>query len=327
MTKQLIAITVLLTLLSCVKEDPVAAGILVPKTVDQDPSLPSLIINGTHLHVETYGQADDPILLMIHGGPGGDYRSMLEAKAFAADGFFVLFYDQRGTGLSKREDKAQFGDNGIQLFVEDLDALIDHVRRADSQKVFLFGHSWGAMLATAYLNQFPEKIAGAILAEPGGLSWTQTKEYLSRSNRINIFSEALNDAIFTEQIFAGRSEHEILDYKAAYFATFENANGNTLGNAGPYPFWRNGAVSFDAMIDAAERVGFDFRTNLSAYSPTVLFMYSELNEAYGREWAQTVSAPFFDVKLVEVADSGHEMLYFGWTNLYPEALTYLTQLK
>jgi proline iminopeptidase len=179
------------------------------------------------LHVETFGKPSDPLLVLVHGGPGGDYRSLLPAKAMANEGFFVIFYDQRGTGLSKREDRRQFeGEDAVQLMIEDLKTLITHFKKSPSQKVFLMGHSWGAMLATAYLNQNPAEINGAILAEPGGLTWDQTTDYLSRSNKIKLFSEALNDAVYPEQFFSGREEHEILDYKASFFLSFENAPGS-----------------------------------------------------------------------------------------------------
>lgn len=327
--KQLVLLGCLITLIACQKDlnDPAAPGVLVPRTVDQDASLPSLAVNGTLLHAEAIGLPTDPIIIMLHGGPGGDYRSLLNAREFAQDGFYVVFFDQRSTGLSQREDRSQLESNLIQLMIDDLDALISHYRLSADQKVFLVGHSWGAMLATAYINQYPEKISGAILAEPGGLTWEQTKEYLSRSNKIELFSEALNDALFPEQIFVGRSEDEILDYKAAYFITFENAPGNTIGNAGPYPFWRNGAVVFQTSQDYAERVGFDFTTNLHSFTTPVLFLYSELNRAYGMDWAQTVSAAYPNVELAEVMGSGHEMLYFGWEDFYPRALTYLNLLK
>ena len=165
--------------------DPAQPGSLVPRTVDEDSSLPSLQVNGTLLHVETFGDPADPIIIMIHGGPGGDYRSLLKAKAFANDGFFVVFYDQRGTGLSQRVDASDFED--VQIMIDDLDALIHHFRMSEDQKVFLVGHSWGAMLATGYINQHPEKVDGAVLAEPGGFTWDQVEEYLSQSNHIDFF--------------------------------------------------------------------------------------------------------------------------------------------
>lgn len=324
---RLLFLALLLSIFSCGK-DPATPGLLVPKTVDQDPSLPSLYINGTSLHVETYGNSSDPILVLIHGGPGGDYRSMLAAKAFADEDFFVIFYDQRGSGLSKREDRRQYeGADAIQVMIDDLESLIAHFQSVDTQKVFLIGHSWGAMLATAFIDQHPEKISGAVLAEPGGFTWTQTEEYLGRSNKILLFSEALNDAVYPEQFFSGRDEHEILDYKASFFSSLENAPGNTIGNAGPYPFWRSGAVVFSALIDNAEQYGFDFTTGLADFPVKVLFLYSELNTAYQLEWAQTVSAPYPYVQIKEIKGSGHEILYFGWPGFYAASLTYLNELK
>lgn len=313
---------------ACKKVDMSEPGALVPKTVDQDPALPSLSINGTILHVETHGNPSDPILIMVHGGPGGDYRSLLNATDFVHDGFYVIFYDQRGTGLSKRENKSQYeNEDAVQLYINDLDALVNHFKHAASQKVFLMGHSWGAMLSTAYINQHPEKINGVVLAEPGGFTWNQTSEYLSRSNKIKFFSEALNDAVFPEQIIAGRDEQEILDYKASFFSTFENAPGNTIGNPGSYPFWRNGAVVFEKLIENAEKYNFDFTTNLHSFSTKVLFLYSERNQAYGSEWAATVSSVYPNTQVEMVKNCGHEMLYFGWTDLYPKAATYLNELK
>ena len=305
--------------------DPLTPGRLVPLTVEENSSLPSVAINGTLLHIDTFGNPSDPIIIMIHGGPGGDYRSLLEARAFANDGYFVVFYDQRGTGLSKREDASQFKD--VQSAIDDLDALINHFQMNDDQKVFLVGHSWGAMLASGYINQFQNKIDGAVLAEPGGLTWDQVVEYNSKSNSINLFSEALNDALFPEEIFAGMAEHEILDYKASYFFTFENAPGNTLGNAGPYPFWRSGAVAGETMYKTGEEKGLDFTTHLQDYDTRVLFVYSELNTAYGEDWAHTVGSTYPNVEYHLIPGTGHELLYFGWDAFYPIALTYLNEMK
>lgn len=318
-----------LLLVSCYDlEDAAMPGALVPLTVDQNPRLPSLPINDTLLHAEHHGNPVDPLIIVLHGGPGADYRSMLNLKALVDDGFQIVFYDQRGSGLSKREDRRQYlGGDAIQMFIDDLDAIVAHFQAANTQKIILIGHSWGAMLATAYINQHPEKVGGAILAEPGGFTWTQTQEYLSKSNKIKFFSEALNDAIFPEQIFAGRSEHEILDYKSAYFTTFENAPGNTIGNAGPYPFWRSGAVAMDALIEHADTYDFDFTTNLNRYTSRVLFLYSQLNRAYPMEWAQTVSAPYPNVDIQMIRNTGHEMIHFGWADFYPKALTYLNEIK
>ena len=43
------------TLFSCEKMDMDEPGYLVPKTVDEDLSLPSITVNGTMLHAEAFG--------------------------------------------------------------------------------------------------------------------------------------------------------------------------------------------------------------------------------------------------------------------------------
>jgi len=313
---------------ACEPEDWSKPGNLVPRTADEDASVSSQQINGTLLHVESYGEPIDPLIIVIHGGPGGDFRSLLDARNLADDGYHVVFYDQRGTGLSKREDQSQFENEGaVDLFIDDLDKLITLYRFGPGQKVFIMGHSWGAMLATAYINRYPEKITGAVLAEPGGFTWPQTEDYLSRSNEVKLFREAINDALVPESIISGKSQDEILDYKASFFSSYENAPGNVLGNAGEYPFWRNGSVSAVAMNEHADKYGFDFTSNLNSYTTQILFLYSEHNKAYGRGWAEQVSAPYPNVDLQMVENCGHEMFYFGWTELYPKALNYFNQLK
>ena len=52
-----IALLVGLTLAGCSALDPDASGNLVPRTVDEDPSLPRIEVNGTMLHAEAFGRS------------------------------------------------------------------------------------------------------------------------------------------------------------------------------------------------------------------------------------------------------------------------------
>ena len=68
---------------ACKKMDMSEPGALVPRTVDQDPSLPSLSINGTILHVETHG---NPYAhLVLRGGmdrPNYHVEDIMIAKKY-----------------------------------------------------------------------------------------------------------------------------------------------------------------------------------------------------------------------------------------------------
>lgn len=305
--------------------EPNKPGQLVPRTVDQDPSLPQRSVNGTKLHVETFGNAHDPIIVALHGGPGGDYRSLLKCSAFANSGYFVVFYDQRGSGLSQRHPKKHYS---LDIMIDDLAAIIRHYRKAPDQKVFLLGQSWGAMLATAYIDRYPSAIAGAILSEPGGFTWKVAKEFIARTYKGNLLSEGTSDVFYYDQFLTGKeNEHEMLDYKFALKTIHEFEKGNVLGNAGVYPFWRSGAVVQAALFEIADHDDFDFTGNLSQYTTPVLFMYSELNTAYGLAHAQRVSSAYPNVLLTRIEGTGHEIPWFGWENYYPTVLEYLNALK
>ena len=310
---------------SCEKHDMDEPGLLVPKTVDQDANLPSIKVNGTLLHSEAFGNPDDPILLVLHGGPGGDYRGLLNCKDFVDDGYYVVFYDQRGSGLSQRHDDEEI--YTVPNYMDDLDAVIKHYRGDEDQQLIILGHSWGGMLGAGYISLYPEVVDGLIMAEAGGLTYDQMIDYVERQNKVDYFAEATNDAIFPEQIFAGRSEHEILDYKHMFWTQYENAEGNKTGNEGTAPYWRSGAVAYSGSHKYASDHGFDFTTNLNNYNKPVLFIYSELNEAFGKEWAEEVAAPFPNKKIQIVNGAGHEMVYWGWDDMYPKVLNYLNELN
>jgi len=312
-----------LTLGSCDTLEPDDPGLLVPPTVDEDRSLPSISVNGTLLHSEAFGNPNDPMIVVLHGGPGNDYRSLLNCSAFSSDGFFVVFYDQRGSGLSRRHNKDVYT---TQLFVDDLDAVIRHYRRRPDQKVILMGQSWGAMLATAYVNAYPTAVSGLVLSESGGFTFHDAEEYGKRTRPLDLFDETSNDYVYLDQILTG-SGHNELDYKAGLQGAAEFAEGNMEGNAGPYPLWRKGAVCSAAATEYARAHPFDFTTNLRQFTTKVLFLYSELNRAYGRAHAQMVSSAFPNVQLVEIKGTGHHISYYAWEGFYPVALAYLTTIK
>lgn len=312
--------------LSCENENEIdGVGNLVPKTVDQDASISSIFVNGTQLHSETFGNPNHPMLVFLHGGPGSDYRNGLNVQQLADEGYYVVFYDQRGSGLSKRHDKKSYS---IQLVLDDLTEVIQYYRSSPTQKIFLFGHSWGAMLGTAYVNSYPNKIDGLILAEPGGLNKKLLDEYGEMSRKINIFSEVTSNLLYVDQFLTGKeNQHAILDYKYGISSSFTYAKGNDEGIPGPSPFWRIGTTVLESFIEISENDGFDFTTNLDQYQTKVLFLYGELNKSYGLNFALKEAAYFPAFDIAEVKGTGHEMIYFKWENVEPLVLQYLNNLK
>lgn len=309
----------------CKKEMKITdSGNLVQKTVDEDATLPSVSINNALLHAEAFGPTDGPLIIVLHGGPGADYRYLLRCKEFAAHGYRVVFYDQRGAGLSQRFPKSFYT---MQIAYDDLSAVIAHYRTLASQKVFLLGHSWGAILATAYIDKYPTAINGTVLAEPGGLIWKDIEDYIKRSRKFKFFGEPLNDAVYADQFITGKQdEHAILDYK---FSILTAEESTVIGNEGRLPSWRSGAVTFDAYLKIGDREKPNWTLNLASYPTKVLFIYSANNKAYGLGYAQKVSSVFPNIQLFKTENAGHDMLSFptGWSNTYPTMLAYFNSLR
>ena len=317
----------LISLWGCTKEKFITEeGNLVPKTVEEDHTLPFISVNGTMLHAETFGNPDSAMVIILHGGPGSDYRHLLNCKEFASKGYYVVFYDQRGSGLSKRHSKSSYT---LQTMIDDLSAVIAHHRKSPAQKVFLLGHSWGAMLAASFIDKYPTAISGTILAEPGGFTLPDIDEYVTRSRDIIITSELMADLLYADQFLTGKKDqHAILDYKYALLSA-DGEKDNPIGNEGSLPFWRAGAVVNQALFELGRKEKPDWTTHLNQYHTKVLFVYSERNRAYGASHAQKVSSAFPNVQLFKVNGAGHDMISFptGWSNFFPTALSYLNSLK
>lgn len=283
-------------------------GNLVPKTVDQDSSLPSIYANGAMLHSEAFGPENGTIVIALHGGPGGDYRYLLNGKDLAAEGFRVVFYDQRGSGLSQRFSKksyTSFGAGVMDVIYNELHAVIAHYRKTPEQKVVLFGHSWGAILASGYAGKYPDDIQGLILCEPGGLKWNDIEDYVKKSRSFKLWSEILNDAAYMDQFISGKEDqHEILDYKMSMLASKNDITGE--GDFDSSMSWRSGAVIMDALFDIGEQYNIDFSQGIQNYNGPVLFFYSERNKAYPDSWAQKITASYHNPSVVKVSGVGHD---------------------
>jgi pimeloyl-ACP methyl ester carboxylesterase len=89
-----------------------------------------------------------PVLLFLHGGPGGTVLPFVDLFQPAAleENFVVVHWDQRGAGKSYSPAlKAE--DMSVDKFVGDTLELTDVLRKRFSQdKIFLSGVSWGSAL-------------------------------------------------------------------------------------------------------------------------------------------------------------------------------------
>ena len=328
----MLAFTAIL-LFSCEEERLInEPGNLVPRTVDQDPGLPSIIVNDVMLHSEAFGNPGGTMIVVLHGGPGGDYRSLLNLKDLTVYGYRVVFYDQRGSGLSQRFPERFYSAPGLDALTaiyDELGGVIAHYRTSSDQKVFLVGHSWGGILATGYAGKHPLEIQGLVVVEPGGLKWDDILEYMKASRSFDLVGELLNDVTYMDQFITGKEyQHEILDYKLGMLAGNNDNTGES--NIEPASFWRMGAVINKALMEVGKKYKPDFSYGISNFNVPVFFIYSEKNKAYPDHWAQKISGVFNTVDLYKALGAGHSGMFTdkkAWKEMtLPKMVTYFNSL-
>ncbi|MBO6719657.1 MAG: alpha/beta hydrolase [Rhizobiaceae bacterium] len=281
-------------------------------TVDHDSSVPSIVLNDYKFHSQTIGDAENPVIIALHGGPGGDYRNLLPTAPLANDNLLV-FYDQRMTGLSSRQFD---GEISLKSYFDDLDAFVDHFGRG--RKVVLLGHSWGAMMASGYVGMHPQKVSKIILIEPG----------IMRPDLATAFTEAQGgpgwDAypylalvwLNSLRVDISRDRYAREDYMISNAYKYIGGQGVHCGDVIPANFegWRASRKVLDENIIAYARdpelfARLDFISDAHKFEGETLFLASSCNTVYGAEYQEQHLPYFQNAKLEIVEDAGHFIFY------------------
>lgn len=146
-------------------------------------------------------------IVLLHGGPGVAHNYIDSYKLLANDGRAVVHYDQIGCGNSTHLPDADPSFWTPQLFVDELENLIDHLGIRAGFHVL--GQSWGGMLGAEYGVRRPKGLKSLTIANsPASMALWSSEAMRQRS----LMPQDIQDALNTHE---ASGDYDNPAYKAA----------------------------------------------------------------------------------------------------------------
>lgn len=138
----------------------------------------SVQIGGIKQSIYVTGENNEnPLILMLHGGPGYPLMPFSHIFRKLEKEFIVAYWDQRGAGKTYNEETPS-NTMTLETFIKDTYEVIKFLKSEyNKERIFLAGHSWGSLLGINIAYQYPYDIYAYI-----GIS--QVVNYI-KGNRIS----------------------------------------------------------------------------------------------------------------------------------------------
>ena len=172
---------------------------ILPRLCDYMDSEKGFInIGNCNLFVEMEGEGV-PVVL-VNGGPGGTHHYFHPWFSRLKNSHRIIYYDQRGTGLSDFNPGSGYS---FRQAVDDLEKLRTHL---GIQRWVVCGFSYGGGLAQFYAATYPEHVMGLVLISSLPLSESdlfedEQQKYISKQEqkkRETLIKEFVNNNLSLE---------------------------------------------------------------------------------------------------------------------------------
>ncbi|WP_205519604.1 alpha/beta hydrolase [Pyxidicoccus caerfyrddinensis] len=273
----------------------------------------------------------NPVLLVIHGGPGWVAMPTSWYFAHGWDEFFtVIQWDQRGAGKTYVANDAATVTPTLTVdrMHADAEELASWARKTfGKQKLFVLGHSWGSLLGLTLAERHPEWLHAYIGVAQGidageserrGWAWTMEQARAAKNE------EAIRDLGSIAPYAVGKTPVPVKDILlqrrwlnffggAAYRrpdASFEGAAVNLspeYTDEDVRQVWKAQELSVEKLLSAVLTADLSHVKRLK--TPLILFLGRHdynVSSTVAAEWFAGVKAP--SKQLVWFEQSGHEMM-------------------
>ncbi|MCB0540204.1 MAG: alpha/beta hydrolase [Bacteroidetes bacterium] len=133
-----------------------AQGKVLPNSIAMHEDM---VINGAPQRITIRGEnKDNPVLLMVHGGPGNiasPFRPRVAGFSLE-DIFTVCYWEQRGAGIAYTTDIPDSTITLEQIVDDGLDVVSYLKRTFKKDKIYIEGTSWGTTVSAFMVQKKPE---------------------------------------------------------------------------------------------------------------------------------------------------------------------------
>ncbi|MDX6742226.1 alpha/beta fold hydrolase [Actinocorallia sp. A-T 12471] len=146
---------------------------------------------------------EKPVIVALHGGPGGEHSAYKPVLSGLADKAQIIYLDHRGSGRSARGPRESYT---LENNVEDLEALRLHL---GLEKIALLGASYGGMVALSYAVRYGENLSHLV-----AVATTPSHRFLPRAQEILAERGTPEQRAAAEPLWTGTfgSEDQLREY-------------------------------------------------------------------------------------------------------------------
>lgn len=234
------------------------------------------------------------VLVAINGGPGLTSNYMLDLEQLADPDCAVVTYDQRGMGKSSAPTSPDSAESyTLVKYAQDVEAIRQEVK---AERIHLFGHSFGGIVAMQYAILYPEQVESLIFFGSGPPTWADI-EASQKNFSARILALIQSGTIPPPDQW---TEGGIDPLLPAYFAdpTFTFPADS-----------QGGAPEFNQQVNEltyTHLMQVDLRTGLAAIHKRVLLLMGS-EDPFGLQMAEAIqkAMPGSDVEFKVISNCGH----------------------
>jgi len=313
----------LLILVSSLAHGQVKDSVYIRK--QQEPGVKKILIDGK-FWVWTQKIGDGKInVLLLHGGPGQSHEYFeIFSKYLPNNGITIYYYDQFGSYFSQQPTQQQLTDTSIWKVSRYVDE-IEQVRKGlKLEKLFIYGHSYGALLALAYSYKYQMHVKGMIFSDmnPFPKDFDQRISFINKQTDSLLFATKQFNTLMKNKQQGLGYDHQI--YQTAFDSTFT----------------RNFVVRLDTLPDAlirtkahknyevARKIGQStFSLNYGAMIPKinvpVLLIRGQYDFIISTEQIKNLNKLFPKSEYYIVPNAGHVCFYDNPNGYFPALVNFI----